>query len=304
MTAFALSSAAAADEKVRELQARIREMQSTRLPTKSLATSPMFAGLLPDGMIHAGAAYSILGSTTLAMAMLAAPSAAGSWCAVVGVPEFGAQAAAAAGIELERLVLVPDPGDQWLPVTAALVDVLPVVVLRPAGRISDADAGRLAARLRKREAALITLGDWPGYEASLRIVRSEWEGIGAGSGILRGRRVEVAVESRGRTRTRWIRLSGPDAGARVSESVATATPPSPVLPVFPSSASPSRAAEELASAPAARTQPAERAGGYSAPEFGSVEFDAQEFDAQETSLHEFDAREFDADEFTAEARAG
>lgn len=220
MTAFALSSAAAADEKVRELQARIREMQSTRLTTKSLATHPLFAGLLPDGMLRAGAAYSVLGSTTLAMAMLSAPSAAGSWCAVVGVPEFGAQAAAAYGIELERLVLVPDPGDQWLAVTAALVDVLPVVVLRPAGRVGDADAGRLAARLRKREAALITLGDWPGCEASLRIVRTEWEGIGTGTGILRGRRVEVAVESRGmRTRLRWVRLPGPDAGARVSERV-------------------------------------------------------------------------------------
>jgi len=218
VTAFALSSRAAADEKVRELQARIREMQSTRLPTKTIATSPLFAGLLPDGMMRAGASYSVLGSTTLAMAMLSAPSAAGAWCAVVGVPEFGAQAAAANGIDLERLVLVPDPGDQWLPVTAALVDVLPVVVLRPAGRISDGDAERLAARLRKREAALITLGDWPGCEASLRIVRSEWEGIGAGHGILRGRRVEVAVESRGmRTRSRWIRLPGPDAGARVGE---------------------------------------------------------------------------------------
>ncbi|BDZ47085.1 hypothetical protein [Naasia aerilata] len=218
MPAFAVSSAAAADEKVRELQARIREMQSTRLPTKTIATSPIFAGLLPDGMMRAGAAYSVLGSTTLAMAMLSAPSAAGSWCAVVGVPEFGAQAAVAAGIDLERLVLVPDPGDQWLPVAAALVDVLPLVVLRPAGRISDADAGRLAARLRKREAALITLGDWPGAEASLRIVRSEWEGIGSGHGLLRGRRVEVAVESRGmRTRSRWVRIPGPDAGARLAE---------------------------------------------------------------------------------------
>ena len=101
MTAFALSSRAAADEKVRELQARIREMQSTRLPTKTLATSPLFAGILPDGMLRAGASYSILGSTTLAMALLSGPSAAGSWCAVVGVPEFGAQAALAQGIGTE-----------------------------------------------------------------------------------------------------------------------------------------------------------------------------------------------------------
>src|SRR4051794_41956657 len=84
-------------------------MQSTRLPPKTLATSPLFAGILPDGMLRAGASYSILGSTTLAMALLSGPSAAGSWCAVVGVPEFGAQAALAQGIDLERLGLVPRP---------------------------------------------------------------------------------------------------------------------------------------------------------------------------------------------------
>ena len=210
MTAFALSSAAAADEKVRELQARIREMQSTRLAGRTIATSPMFAGILPDGMLRAGAAYSVLGSTTLAMAMLATPSAAGSWCAVVGVPEFGAEAAAAAGIVLDRLVLVPRPGPDWLAVTAALVDVLPLVVLKPAARISDGDAGRLAARLRKREATLITLGEWPGSEASLTLERTEWEGLGVGSGLLAGRRVAVSVESRGRpVRSRWIRLPTP-----------------------------------------------------------------------------------------------
>lgn len=252
MATFALSSAAAADEKVRELQARIREMQSTRLSTKTIATHPMFSGILPDGMLQAGAAYSVLGSMTLAMAMLSAPSAAGSWCAVVGVPEFGAQAAAAYGIALDRLVLVPEPGDQWLAVTAALLDVLPLVVLKPSGRIGDADAGRLAARLRKREAALIALGDWPGSEAKLEIVRSEWEGIGAGHGILRRRRVEVAVESRGmRTRSRWIDLPGPDAGATVGEAIEqlpaaplpTAWPelaPVPTLTAVPTRSEPTR----------------------------------------------------------------
>lgn len=220
MTVFARSAAA---ERVHELQARIREMQSSRPSTKSLAISPLFAGLLPDGMFKAGAAYSISGSTTLAMAMLAAPSAAGAWCGVVSVPEFGAQAAAGHGIDLDRLVLVPFPGDQWLAVTAAIVDVLTVVVLRPSGRVSDGDAGRLAARLRKREAALLTLGDWPGVEARLTLGRSEWEGIGAGHGLLRRRRVEVHVDSHGRrTRSTWVAL--PDAVAVPPAAMPRAAP--------------------------------------------------------------------------------
>lgn len=193
------SSAAVADvDRVRELQSRIREMQSTTLQSKALATHPMFSGLLPDGMMRAGAAYSVYGSLSLAMNMLAAPSGAGAWCGVVGVPEFGAQAAMAHGIDLSRLVLVPDAGDQWLAVTAALVDVLTVVVLRPMRRVSEGDANRLAARLRKREAALITLGDWPGSEAKLTMRGSRWSGIGDGHGMITGRRAEVVVESRGR----------------------------------------------------------------------------------------------------------
>jgi hypothetical protein len=201
-------------EQVRELQARIRSMQVTKLDTRSLPTNDALARLLPGGALKQGAAYSVLGSTSLAMALLAEASAAGSWCAVVGVPDFGIEAAAGMGIELERLVLVPAPGDQWLPVTAALLDVLPLVVLRPPARIGDAAASRLAARLRQRAATLVTLGDWPQSEAQLRVTDSRWSGIGAGHGVLRGRQVSVTVSARSdvpRTGRIWL----PDAEGRL-----------------------------------------------------------------------------------------
>ena len=201
-------------EQVRELQARIRSMQATKLDTRSLPTNDALARLLPGGALKQGAAYSVLGSTSLAMALLAAASEAGSWCAVVGVPDFGIEAAAGMGIDLERLVLVPAPGDQWLPVTAALLDVLTLVVLRPPARIGDAAASRLAARLRQRGATLVTLGDWPQSEAQLRVTDSRWSGIGDGHGCLRGRQVTVAVSARSdvaRTGRLWL----PDAEGRL-----------------------------------------------------------------------------------------
>lgn len=195
-----MSAVAVADpaERIRELQSRIREMQATTLQTRGIATHPMFANLLPDGMMRAGSAYSVMGSLSLTMSMLAAPTTAGAWCAVVGVPEFGAAAAVAHGIDLSRLVVVPDAGQQWLAVTAALVDVLTVVVVRPSRRVSDSDASRLAGRLRKREAALISLGEWPGSDASLTLRGGSWEGIGDGHGMITSRRAEVVVEMRGR----------------------------------------------------------------------------------------------------------
>ena len=78
------------------------------------------------------------------MALLAGPSASGRWVAVAGMPEFGVEAADRFGIALERLVLVPDPGRQWLTVVAALADVIPVVAVRPVGRVAPAESSPAA----------------------------------------------------------------------------------------------------------------------------------------------------------------
>ena len=141
---------------------------------------------------------------------LTGPSLAGSWCGVVGLPDFGAEAAAGFGIELERLVLVPAPGEQWLAVTAALVDVLGVVVTRPPRNASDTDAARLAARLRQRGCTLIVAGDWPQSEARLRLAGSRWSGLGQGHGYLSGREVTVTSAHSGRGGAGTARLWLPD----------------------------------------------------------------------------------------------
>jgi len=111
---------------VRELQARIRGMQRTTLDTRALPTHPALGELLPGGALAAGGVYAVDNSTTLALGLLQGPSAAGSWCAIVGVPDLGVEAAAGLGLDLERLVLVPHPGEQWLAVVSALIDVVSV----------------------------------------------------------------------------------------------------------------------------------------------------------------------------------
>lgn len=196
---------------VAELQARIRGMQATTLNSKSMPTTADIAPLLPGGALKEGSAYSVSGSTNLAMTLLAGPSAAGAWCAVVGVPNFGAEAAARCGIALERLALVPSPGDQWLTVTAALVDVMGAVLLCPPARASDAEMARLNARLRQRGTALIVLGDWPQSEATLELHENSWQGLGEGHGYLSAREATVSVLARagsGRPRTARMQFSG------------------------------------------------------------------------------------------------
>ncbi|MEO8262287.1 MAG: hypothetical protein ABI566_06930 [Pseudolysinimonas sp.] len=206
------------DEVVRELQARIRRMQRNKLDTRELPTNPALADLLPGGALAAGGAYSVIDSTTLALGLLQGPSAAGAWCAVVGMPDLGVESAAGLGVDLDRLVLVPHPGDHWLTVVSALVDVVSVVLVRPATRegrvrISDGSASKLASRLRQREAVLISMGDWPHADARLAVTDSSWAGIGSGFGHLTGRQVTVsstAARWQGRAKSRRLWLPGPD----------------------------------------------------------------------------------------------
>jgi len=190
-----------------QLQDRIRSMQATRLDERALPMLPAVAGLIPGGL-RQGSVYSITGSTTLAMALIAAPSAQGAWCGVLGLPDFGTEAAAHWGIDLDRLVLVADPGRRWMTVAAAMTDVLSVVVAHSPERTSPADASRLAARLRQRGSTLIVLGDWPGADARLRVVGSGWSGLGHGYGHLTHRLLEVQADSRVGVHRKQLELAG------------------------------------------------------------------------------------------------
>lgn len=213
-------------DRVQELQARIHQMQSTRLESPGIPTHPVIAGLLPGGGLKQGASYSVDRSAMLLMTLLAAPSASGLWCAVVGVPEFGVEAAAQFGIDLERLVLIPHPGDQWLAVTAAVADVMGVVVARPPARTGDAAVSRLAARLRQQGTTLLVLGPWPQSEAMLSISQTRWHGIGHGHGHLAAREATVTVTSRAAARPRSARLWLPAADTTVAR-VARVSPGAP-----------------------------------------------------------------------------
>lgn len=188
-----------------ELRDRVSRMQG-RPAAQPVATHPAFAGLL---QLQTGSSYSV-DAASLAMALMAGPSAEGAWCGVVGSASFGLEAAVAAGVDLRRTILVPDPGESWLEVTAALIDVLGIVVLVPPSQVSAKDAGRIGARLRQRGSILIAWGEWPRREARLTMRDAEWAGVGRGHGHLQARQVTVEV-SRGTAPTRTARLWFPAA---------------------------------------------------------------------------------------------
>jgi hypothetical protein len=199
--------------------ARVQQALDTAGVDRELPTHPAVSELLAGASLRGGSVYSVRGSAALVMALMAGPSAEGAWCGVVGVPSFGAEAARGLGVDLERLVLVPDPGREWLSVVAALVDALTVVVVRPPGDVTPGEASRLAARLRTRGAMLIAYGSWPGSEARFEIESNTWTGLGDGEGLLTARRATVAVTGRrAAVRARHdLWLPGPDGTIRSAE---------------------------------------------------------------------------------------
>jgi hypothetical protein len=162
-----------------------------RPAAQPVRTHPALDGLL---QLQTGATYGV-SSASLAALLMAGPSADGAWCAVVGTAELGVEAAAMVGVDLDRVVVVPDPGDAWLEVVAALVDVLGLVVVRPPKCMpTPKDVSRLAARLRTRGSILVVWGDqWPRCDARLGLTDVEWHGAGWGNGHLKARQATVEV---------------------------------------------------------------------------------------------------------------
>ncbi len=173
---------------VEQLRAKVAAMEH-KPAGEPVPTLPGLTDIVP---LHAGATYAV-DSASMALALAAGASRAGEWVGFAGCRDFGAEAAAELGIELSRTVLVPDPGEHWLEVTAALVDVLRVVVLRPPASVTERAAGVLDSRLRTRSAVLVVHGDWPRVAARVSVERSTWFGPTAGSGQLVERRASIAV---------------------------------------------------------------------------------------------------------------
>lgn len=167
------------------------------------------AAALPRGGLAGGTVVGLRGdgATSLLFALLSATP--GSWSALVALPDLGLLAAAELGVDLDRVVVVPEPGPELLQVISILVDGVDVVVAAVAPGVRPAP-GRLrvlGGRLRQRGAVLLTMGAWP--ESDL-VLTSSWRGftgLGDGHGRLLDRELLVEVSGRGVGRPRQAVLS-------------------------------------------------------------------------------------------------
>ncbi len=133
--------------------------------------------LLPGRGLRRGSTVAVQGSTSLLLAMLAAATRAGCWCAVVGRSDLGLVAAAEFGVVLERLALVPDPGPEWPQVVAALLDGIDIVVVAMPATAAVGHACRLTARARQRRAVLVGVGEWLTATLTIEADHGVWYGL-------------------------------------------------------------------------------------------------------------------------------
>ncbi len=192
---------------------------------RMLPVLPALAGLVPDGL-RRGSSLGVSGpgARSLAMALMAGATSAGSWAAVVGDPDLGLVAAGEVGVALERLALVSPPEPSaWGDVVGTLVGSLDLVVVAPHHRVGAETVRRLMARVRERGSVLIRIGDgpWPDhFDLTLTVVDGSWEGHGSGHGRLRLRRAEVVATGRraaARERRVVMMLPSPDGSPTAPE---------------------------------------------------------------------------------------
>lgn len=246
-SALPRESTALRAQELHRLRSEISRMQRRRSDVPFLPLDPALEGLLPDGGLRVGSSYSLSPSPSLLGALLSAPSQKGSWCAVIGMPTLGIEAMAGFGIELSRLILVPDPGPRWLTVASSLSEVVPLIAVHPRSRVSDADISRLNARLRDRGCTLLVTAPWPQSEATIRVEDTEWHGLGTGFGLLADRTVTLRATSRRQQIPQRVRVRLPGSLGRVDAAPAPLRPlaaiPAPaasadVVPPHPSDAIP------------------------------------------------------------------
>ena len=218
-----------------------RVAPTTLARDRVLPVLPALTGLVGPGLRRGSTATVTggpgLGATSLAFALLAAATTAGSWAAVVGAPAAHAPAAAHLGVALERLALVPDATTlgHWPTVVAALLDGVDLVVAAVPPGLRAPDARRLVARARERGSVLVPLVapgcSWvEGADLRLRTVAATWHGLDDGHGFLQAREVAVAATGRGaagRERAVHLWLPGHE-GVAVADRPAAPEPPSRV----------------------------------------------------------------------------
>lgn len=151
-----------------------------RPPRAILPVTTDISALLPHGGLTTVTAItaSRRGATSLLWRLLAGPTSAGAWCALVGMPGRYPLAATAAGADLDRIAFIDATGPRIADAAGALAEGVAAMVV-PTDALTPAQARRLTARARKGGTAIVWWETRPvaGPDARLEVARVRWRGL-------------------------------------------------------------------------------------------------------------------------------
>jgi hypothetical protein len=118
------------------------------------------------------------GSVSLAMAIMAEPTKANLWSAIVGLPGLNGKGMAEIGLSLDHCIYVPNPKGRWAQVVDVLLEGVDLVLVGLQSPSGLSVARKLTARNAKAQGVLVILAParwWPlAPEVSLRILEAKW----------------------------------------------------------------------------------------------------------------------------------
>ena len=121
------------DQVLRELRRKVAAVSGETTVSiddrQVLPVAEPLAAVLPRGGVARGSVVSVVGqgATSLLFTLLAGPEA--PWSALVGMPGVGLLAAAEFGIDLDRVVVIPEPGPDVLQVLSILIDGVDMIAV-------------------------------------------------------------------------------------------------------------------------------------------------------------------------------
>lgn len=212
----ATATIASLRQKMRQIEAKSAAVGEGASQIKeSVRVAPMpqwLAGHLPGGGVARGQATQISDCPAVLVDVLAHLTAQGMCVAVVDYPRLAIAAVAAAGGDVERLVLVPDSTPHTAAVLGTLIEGMDVVLFATGGQGAQSVQGvqgargmqrgavpptfarPVEARLRKSECALLVCGRaWPQARMHVELQVCGVLGLRRGSGRIRAVEVEGHV---------------------------------------------------------------------------------------------------------------
>jgi hypothetical protein len=171
---------------------------------RTIPVEPALSQLFPDGGLQRGHVVGCRGvaARSAALALTVRAVSDGAWLAVVGIDDFGIEAATELGLAAGRVVAIAAATPQeWAERTAAAADGFELILtVPPAG--AERAIRKIRQRLQARGSVLIVVpratgtGGFTSVDVEIATSDGEWLGIGVGHGRLVARRVTMRSSGR------------------------------------------------------------------------------------------------------------